>query len=480
MSVLLATQTVAQQPTTSSATPSVDSAARAAVARMNAPVDSVALARAAAIADTGRMTPGYRDLSRYNTPGYCMAAVRGVEQVTWRRGEQVLVVASSDQDTIPTAAATIGRQCVANLPAVAAIAPAELSNRLRLAILLGDTATVEAVVARQLSLAPTGEARGFVFTDAIGELLNVAFPSLVDHPMQFTLANTMLARLDALGKDARIPRFLAHGQLRNIAQSQRFDTTALLREDKSLRQLVTLFTPEERQDYKNEIMSTSVDSIIVAWYRQQPNLPAVVGGMLERSFAARDTVAFSEDQAKAMIGWLTLLASQVGKPAPPITGQFWFPKGAPHVQPTPGKVTLITRVQKGDGLMDAQIAMLRRVYDRYHDRGLDIVLILKTQGFSWSSPPQTPADEAKTIAWYYYDYLKLPFPIVVDETPFTTQPDGRRVPGPIAFERQYVLPHVLVGRDGRISTLWLGFESESQMDAFVERALAAPAAPASS
>jgi hypothetical protein len=136
---------------------------------------------------------------------------------------------------------------------------------------------------------------------------------------------------------------------------------------------------------------------------------------------------------------------------------------------------LVVRAQKGDGLIDGQVAMFQRMHDKYAAQGLDIILMLRTEGYSWSSPPQTPSDEAKTDAWYYLEYLKVPFTVAVDETPFTKQEDGRLVPGRIAFEQQYVLPEVLIGRDGRIYSLWLGFESETQLDAFVRQALAQPA-----
>jgi hypothetical protein len=288
------------------------------------------------------------------------------------------------------------------------------------------------------------------------------------------MATTMLARLDSLGRDARIPQLVAHVQMRNTAVMVNFDTTALMREDKALRAVIATLTPDERLEYKSEVGAIMTDSVILAWTRRESPLPTVVHRLLQQELAARGPSGYSEKEIRGVMGWIELLASQVGKPAPPVTGKFWFPADSPHVQPAPGKVTLLIKVQKDQGLMSARMAMLRRLYNQYHDRGLDIVLVLQTEGFSWSSPPQSPADEAKTIAWYYYDFLKLPFKVVVDETPFTTKPDGRRVSGQIAFNRQYVLPQVIVGRDGRIFTLWIGLESESQMRAYIEQALAAP------
>jgi hypothetical protein len=461
---------VAQQ--TPGAHPSVDSAAALAAARGRTPIDSVKVMRLAAIADTGRMTPGYRDISRYDTPGYCLAAVRGVREETWRRNEQINVVEGSAEDTLPTAAIALGRRCLAALPDVGHVAPVELPNLFLLAMLVGDSVRMEAALTRAAALAPTVEARGYIYSDAIEQLAGTAFPPLVAHPRELALANAFAARLDALGADARIPRFAAHTALRNVAEGPQFDTTALLREDKALRNVMALFTPDDRKEHQDELAVSMDDSLIVVWYQHRPNLPEVVHGIMDRYFASVGR-QFSPDQVSMITGYVVGLASKVGQPAPPITGKYWYPETAPHVQPTLGKVTLVMRMEKGGGLMNGQTAMLKRLYDRYHDRGLEIVLVFKTEGFSWSSPPQSSSDEAKTIAWYYYEHLKLPFKIVVDETPFTVRPDGRKVPGPIDFERQYFPPEALIGRDGKIYTTWIGLVSESQMNAFIEQALGA-------
>jgi len=474
---VVASPATAQQHPTPSAThsqPSVDSAAAAAMVRARPSADSATVMRRAAVADTGRMTPGYRDLSRYNTPGYCAAAVRGLREQTWRRNEQVDVIPGSVNDTLPTVAVTIGKRCLAALPDAEHTEAAELPNLFVLAMLVGDSARMESAVTRQATIAPTAEARGYAYSDAIAQLAGTAFPSLVSHPRYLTVANALMARLDALGTGARVPRLLAHTQLRTVAEGAQFDTTALLREDKAIHAIVPLLTADEKKAYDNDLSMTLYDSLIIVWYQRRPNLPVVVRGLLDRYLAAYPG-AFTQDQASAVIAWVVGLASKVGQPAPPITGKYWYPASAPHAQPVPGKVTLVMRVEKDGGFKTERTAMLERLYSRYHDRGFDVVLVLKTQGFSWSSPPQTPDDEAKTIAWYYYDHLQLPFKLVVDETPFTTQPDGRKVPGMIDFERQYFPAEALIGRDGRIYSTWIGLESEAQLNAFIEQALAQPA-----
>lgn len=90
-----------------------------------------------------------------------------------------------------------------------------------------------------------------------------------------------------------------------------------------------------------------------------------------------------------------------------------------------------------------------------------MTLVTETDGFLWfhqGTPLLTPHEEAKELAHFYLDVLKLPVALLVDETPITKRPDGeiRRGRTPIRNlaggwnERNLML----VDRDGRIQ--WLG------------------------
>ena len=117
--------------------------------------------------------------------------------------------------------------------------------------------------------------------------------------------------------------------------------------------------------------------------------------------------------------------------------------------------------------MDTRLAVLRRIYERYHDQGLDVILSVSTQGYRWGSPPLEPEKEAKILGWYFREYLRLPFSILVEETQFDRLPDGRRMPKPA----EQTMMSGLIGRDGTIR----GFPSqlsEEELDAYVRRELA--------
>jgi hypothetical protein len=437
--------------------------------RVDTKSDSAAVIAAAAIADTGRMTPGYRDLSRYNTPGYCVAAIQGVESAVWRRQERVSVAQGSPQDTAPTAAISIGKKCMSQLPDVQRVDSIWLFDMMRLALYAGDTAKMKASISRQLQLVQNDEARGAILHDALDELLDNYTTVAVSHPARVELAKGILRQIDDLKEGARVARFEAHRAMYEFITQTAFDTADLMHEAMAMRAISQSMTPDERKEVNlNSAYSLTMDSITVAWYRHDPNVPTMLRKMVQPEIDKNPALANSVQMVM-----LNQVISQYDKPTPAITGKFWFPSNAAHTVPAPGRVTLVTQVQKGDGVMTPQLAGLLRLWNKYHAAGLDIVLVTKTQGYSWSSPPQKPDDEAKTDAWYFLNYLKLPFTLIVDEAPVTKRPDGRLVHGRITFENEFPLPGgVLIGRDGRVYTTWIGLSPDGTRDAFIRQALA--------
>jgi hypothetical protein len=384
------------------------------------------------------------------------------------------VLAGSAQDTLPTKAADIGRRCLAQFSDIQRVAPIELDNMERLAIALGDSVTLTAAINRHLSLATNDSARASVLFNAFNALAYIK-PQPLPYPRRFAWANATLARLDAMGASARVPRLLAHINMATLMTTARFDTTALLREDATIRRIRTLLTDQDRQtlDFAYPELTTLItDSLAVAVYRNDPDLKAHIRATVGRELQVLTHV--DAQKKEFVILERERSAALIGVPAPPIVGNYWFPDAKSHGTPQSGKVTLVRWVVKGQGLLTSDLAALRRLYDKYHDDGLEIVLLLRTEGYSWASPPLSPADEAKTIAWYYRKHLGLPFTIVVDETPFTTKPDGRRVAGSVPFVKEYAGGATLVGRDGRIRVAGALFNTkEPVLDAFIEQALAA-------
>jgi hypothetical protein len=292
--------------------------------------------------------------------------------------------------------------------------------------------------------------------------------------MRVEAAEPMLARLDAMGVGARVPRMLAHMRMAQVYSTVKFDTTLLAREVKATWAIAPLLKDGEEKERYNPSYVAIMDSLVIAWSRQQPNRVETVRGMLQRGYAAFTAKGFvpmgAPEWQKIVSATMETYASQVGTPRAPVQGDFWFSSDSSHVKPVPGKVTLLVAGHKGRGTMTKEEAMYKRLYDRYGKDGFEIVLIVNTSGYSWSSPPQAAADEAKTIAWYFRDYLKIPVTVVVNTSQFTQTKDGRRTLAPPLHGTGG--PMGLVGRDGKMFTIWIGTESEAALDTYIQAALA--------
>jgi hypothetical protein len=297
--------------------------------------------------------------------------------------------------------------------------------------------------------------------------------SLIRHPAYVAQATGFLSQLDSLGKSVILQRLQAHRLLFDLYQSELFDTVAMNRESRTIASIASVL-PDSVQiskPYVSFISATWFGPITTAYYRQDSRLVSIVKHQLQ--LANKRYPPEEQRKNQSLIDFMVWQADKVGTTALPIPGDFWFPANAPHVKPTPGHVTLVVMLNKGNGIMDARSAMVRRLHKKYGTQGLDIVGLVRTNGYSWSSPPQSPEAEAKVDAWYFLDYLKLPITLVVEQTPFTTQPDGRRVvAGPNRFSAAYPMVNfLLIGRDGRIISTSFGFGSDAELDAYIHKAL---------
>jgi hypothetical protein len=437
--------------------------------------DSMAMVTAWAAADTGRMMPGYHDVSSYDTPGMCAAAMRGLLAETYRRSERSFVTPGSASDTLPTAVTTLGRRCLANLPRADAISAMELHNYMVLAVMLRDTTLMNAVVARLSSIATTDEERGYAYADAISELTHLQYLPDGSPTIPVPYLRHLMTKLDALGIGAHVPRLIAHRVVRDFAERQQFDTTAVMREDGAMRRLALLWTAEDKH-WSRDYTETFRDSLTLLWTRSPANFVKAVDGVLVRegtALRALGGTAFTPEVLQLLNEHAVMLAEERGKTAPALTGDYWFSLDTGRVKPALGKITLVLYWEKGKGIQGgAMLAPIKRLYDRYAKDGFDVVLVIPTQGYSWASGPLEPAAEAKTIEWYYRDYLDLPFTIVVQTSQFTVRSDGRKIAQPIPFLRQYPERKALIGRDGKFITTAFGLDSESQLDVLIAAEIA--------
>jgi hypothetical protein len=124
--------------------------------------------------------------------------------------------------------------------------------------------------------------------------------------------------------------------------------------------------------------------------------------------------------------------------------------------------------------------MLRRLYEKYHDAGFEIVFLDRTDGYFRDTAPLSPKAEAAAVASWLLDDERLPVVLGIEETPYHWLPDGRRANDPTPFTTTYagidgflLRRYFLVDRAGRIV---FGFVNAEQpmLETFIKKALSTP------
>jgi len=220
-----------------------------------------------------------------------------------------------------------------------------------------------------------------------------------------------------------------------------------------------------------------IDSLEIVWYQHVPNLSPTINRLMNQWAKVSKMDSLNPTFVQAVTALWTTAGTIPGQPAPNFKNFKRYPVDAPFPF-APGKVTIVLPIRKiGNGRLDEGLGRMRRLYERYHNRGLEVMLVGRTEGYTWGSPPLAAGQEADLFGWYYREHLKLPFTIVVEETSFGTKPDGRKVAAPSPFLTMYsplAMRGYIVGRDGTMKTITYGFHNESELEAYILRELAAP------
>lgn len=430
--------------------------------------DSIAAISAWAKSDTGRMMPGYRDLSRYSSPGMCLVAMRGLQDAIWRRGETDTIPRYSAGDTTPTAVKDLGRSCLADMTPEK-VDSAQLFDLMAAAIRAGDTALARNTVLYHASKITAGKRElGFLFFDA----MLLSFQSQFS---QWVWAESLFPKIAELGPDALEPLGSALG-LRLSVAGQRFDTAAMIRLGVDRKLLFESLIANGAELDSFWIAGIYRDSMSIVDHRRRPGFLEEMERLGDRYIDMYSGTELGRQMAAGNIEADLRIAKIYGTPAPAELTMFrHYPREA-SVRPIPGRVTIVGYTENlGEGFIEPYLATLRRLHDKYHDSGLDIMLIAQTKGFAWRSPPLDSAEEAKLIGWYYREHLKLPFTILVAVADFGRLEDGRitrRPPSslPSIGVYRYWRPHwwYIVARDGTITGRINGRSSVHQQEFWLE------------
>ncbi len=164
----------------------------------------------------------------------------------------------------------------------------------------------------------------------------------------------------------------------------------------------------------------------------------------------------------------------------------WTINGGENPQrPRMGRVTVVAVVSGPDRDIRpgkppqefSTYAVLRRLADRYGSRGLDVVLLTQTRGYSVGSLVQTEEEELKSMEDLYFKWQKIPATLLVNKTTFNKLPDGRFIPNLTPWMKNFGSGVLIVDQKGVIRWFTYGvYEAESQIDAYIESLLASGAA----
>ena len=407
------------------------------------------------------------DFSRYETPSECERAILNIRAKLERDGTRDTLRYDPTADSIPAVAIEAGQACSAKFT-VDNVAPEQLLYLMRVSLMINNDEQAQAAVDRQLSLTTDTAEQARVLFAATQAYLSAK-------PIRFEAAQAALLHLDSFGSAGRIGRLQAHHAMIAYLMPL-FDTTGLELHADSLMAIIPTLTAKELDTWSPLIPAAYAARASVATFQRSPveAIPVIQQG-------ASTFGRLRGGQVRSTLQWVLqsymAQARLYGKPATPLAGHYSYNSGDTTARPSPGKVSLLVQVAHNCGdHCYRQYALLGRLYQQYASAGLEITLVARTAGYSRNSGVQTPAEETESIRKYFLEDRNLPTALVVQESQFTTQQDGRRVNQATQYDELYgAAMAVLIDRDGVIR--WSGGIDggvEAMLNAYITKLVAVP------
>ena len=443
-------------------------------------------------ADTGILVSGHHDFTRYDTPGWCLAAGTWTTVLQHRSVESQLLL-----DTLPAwkdtleAGATVAltRRCGSRFTAAGA-RPDQLEDLFELAVQQQNDSLARAVVARAIQTGAAGKQN----------LIMTITAYLQARPPRLAAAEALIAQIDAQRVDAVPLRVALRGQLLRFWM-ERGDTTRSRQVAAGMLVLEHKLPSADRLPLLavGQPLFQAYQTLLTLAFLAHPTSPTALAGLRTDYAAAGGTASLSPTldfglpltatrEQLDSVGALPSRSDQAllenQKVLPPFHADYWFPATADTLQPRPGQVTLYLTMPTA-----ADAPRLRRWLARYGAQGLHVVYVIPTHGYPqlynhWdiggtARQPWTPATEAKVYAQYIQDYQQLPVTVAVQTTQvqWRPAPDGRRMvvrwptfSGHDNTGNSDAL--VLVGCDGHIVWYWGVDSQETAFEAVLAWAMA--------
>lgn len=459
--------------------------------------------------------------ARYVRPGQCAQMASRLKDLYWRDKREDTVVYAPATDSVPAPALQAARACAARF-SVANVPEGDLLGLIQLYLWTRQDDLAHSATDRLLKLQASQPAlqRGWTLYLIMSSYLDA-------RPARLTEARQYLAQLDALGAPAADWRMWAYTESAryemsiNDVQTSYADGAAALAASKQM-------AKNDRIDRAYEILdgytawgeptalksgghaavhlfdtaatdllplrapgtagsgeSSSAADASGGMVLQGAGGQVVImnpggGGMTIMSGGAQGGGDANADQMqlRQAIRARQVAYTIVDTTGPTLNPSHWYNRGTDTTpRPKAGMVSLIVSVNAGCGARCyPTYSSLRRLYNKYHSAGLQIVLVSLTSGYFRNQPMANPADEAEKVRYYYLDFLKLPDVMGVDETEFSFRAeDHKRMNVAPSAQRAYFRGRnsAVVGKDGKVKMVAnLAPNREDAVSAVIARELA--------
>lgn len=405
--------------------------------------------------DTGALAPGNREFSRFTHPGECIVAAN----IAWRSNQRSIATTlartflrdtAAAGDTLSPAAVAVARACLARF-SLAQIAAVHLPDLFTLALQAGNDSLAHAVLMRRLALATS-------VTEQSAVLLQTVKSYIHAKPRRFAAADSITARIDALGPAAAVARMDAHHVLQQEA-TNRFDEAAMQQEAERIIALGQTLPYDSIKYAWEPILFAHISLALITYVESPDSLTPVIARakadfsrfppadewppgheyhtLLMRAHFKTMSLQRVQEALVEMDG-----ANYTTRPLPLMRAAYWFPKSPEVAQSGNTRPALVLVGQylvnlcaheegsiAGDALRNECLPLWTWLPKWAADYGtrLPITIVAKTDGYAVRSLPLAPAAEADSIAWYLRDWLKLPVTVgvVLDSTKAFPAPDSR-------------------------------------------------------
>ena len=417
--------------------------------------------------DSARTLRGFSDFSDYRAPSMCHAMVQALAERTRRSWTQDTLDPSLRMTRpLPSLVIETGKQCASRF-AVGAVDPSELQQFERLALSIGDDALARSIVERRLSLVQTVGDSADVLEQSVGALVAA-------EPFRMAQAKATIGRLEQLGPKAARATFLAQAQL--VMEFKRYAFEPLEQTGIAARAIAQAkkLLISDRDDLAAELNNVWLIRMQTLLFVSRDSTVELGAQMVQDIASLRNGTYRTWSRSYQEL-FATQVFPKLGKPLdnfPTEANYLYASASLPEArlgQLPRGTVYFVMVVPE---IRPREHGLIRRLHERYGKRGLSIVVISGTKGYtSWNaSGVLTPSEEATSLRTFTFDHLKLPVTLMVEPVPSQANADGRMVYAPTQWYARLPVVSSIINHDG---TLEMGFFllMQGEVEAYLERAL---------